>query len=80
MTLNTDFDSFFGMSMDNAAVEAFDILGVEIYDDLHRKGPQLMILNNYLIVASLWRSFTRKLVDKNQILTSDLRNQGGNSI
>jgi pimeloyl-ACP methyl ester carboxylesterase len=36
-------------------------------------------VNNFFIIGPLWRNFTRTLVQRNRILTYDLRNQGASS-
>jgi 3-oxoadipate enol-lactonase len=55
--------------------------GIEIYHERRgADGPTLTIVNNMFIIAPLWRNFTSTLVEEHQILTYDLRNQGGSSV
>jgi 3-oxoadipate enol-lactonase len=51
--------------------------GDEFYYEQHgTKGPQLTFVNNFFLVAPMWRTFTQELVQHNRILTYDLRSQG----
>ena len=76
--------------MDKQTIEAFEILygahrpfegadGVELYFETRGDGPPLTLLNNYFIVAPLWKNFSNRLAQRNRVLTYDLRNQGGSS-
>jgi pimeloyl-ACP methyl ester carboxylesterase len=53
--------------------------GVELAYELRGQGPNLTFVNNFFITYRLWRNFTNQLVQKNRILTYDLRNQGASS-
>jgi pimeloyl-ACP methyl ester carboxylesterase len=53
--------------------------GVELSYELRGQGPNLTIVNNFFLTSSLWRNFTKQLVQHNRILTYDLRNQGASS-
>ena len=42
-------------------------------------GPTITIVNNFFIISTLWRNFTKSLARRNSILAFDLRNQGASS-
>lgn len=49
------------------------------YEHRGQDGPDLTIVNNFFLVAPIWRNFTERLVLRNRILTYDLRNQGAST-
>lgn len=53
--------------------------GVELYYEVRGSGPPLVIVNNFFIIAPLWRNFTRTLEKSHTIISFDLRNQGASS-
>jgi len=54
--------------------------GIELYYEHRGEGPWLTILPSVFVVATAWRNFTETLVEKNKILTYDIRNQGASSM
>ncbi len=78
--------------MDAAALNQFDLNynatarircddGTELYYEQYGNadGPPLTIVNNFFIIATLWRNFTKTLARDHSILSFDLRNQGASS-
>jgi len=75
--------------MDTKTIDAFDLKygenllptpgGGELYYERRGQGPELTIINNFFIISPLWRNFTTRLVQRNHILTYDLRNQGAST-
>jgi len=53
--------------------------GVEIYYEKRGEGPAIVILSSAFVISTAWRNFTERLVEKNTIITYDIRNQGGSS-
>lgn len=53
--------------------------GIALYYEVRGNGPPLLIVNNFFIIAPLWRNFTRTLEKSHTIITFDLRNQGASS-
>lgn len=53
--------------------------GASIYFEEYGQGEPLVIVNNFFLIAPLWKNFTRQLSQANRIITFDLRNQGGSS-
>jgi pimeloyl-ACP methyl ester carboxylesterase len=53
--------------------------GVEIYYESRGEGPPLCIVNNMYIIGPLWKNFTSRLVQRNMVITYDLRNQGAST-
>lgn len=53
--------------------------GIELYYEVRGSGPPLVIINNFFIIAPLWRNFTRMLETSHTIIAFDLRNQGASS-
>jgi 3-oxoadipate enol-lactonase len=53
--------------------------GVELYYELQGQGPAITFVNNFFLVSPAWRGYTRNLVQRNRLLTYDLRNQGASS-
>lgn len=53
--------------------------GVELYFETRGSGPPLVIINNFFIIAPLWRNFTKLLEKSHTIISFDLRNQGASS-
>lgn len=53
--------------------------GTELYYEVRGSGPPLVIINNFFIIAPLWRNFTRALETSHTIVAFDLRNQGASS-
>jgi 3-oxoadipate enol-lactonase len=53
--------------------------GTELYYEVRGSGPPLVIINNFFIIAPLWRNFTRMLEKSHTIVSFDLRNQGASS-
>ncbi|MET0143536.1 MAG: alpha/beta hydrolase [Ilumatobacteraceae bacterium] len=62
---------------DRPAVPVGD--GVELYCELRGDGPTITTVNNFFLVAPMWRGFTAQLAERNRILSYDLRNQGASS-
>lgn len=54
--------------------------GVEIYYEHRGEGPWLTILPSVFVVSTAWRHFTQSLLEKNTLLTYDIRNQGASSM
>ncbi len=52
---------------------------VEFYYELRGQGPQITVVNNFFLIAPMWRNFTQDLATRNRVLTYDLRNQGASS-
>jgi 3-oxoadipate enol-lactonase len=52
---------------------------VDLYYEVRGSGPPLVIINNFFIIAPLWRNFTRSLEKSHTIVSFDLRNQGASS-
>ena len=52
---------------------------LEFYYELRGEGPQITVVNNFFLIAPMWRNFTEALVSRNRVLTYDLRNQGASS-
>src|SRR5687767_13361030 len=75
--------------MDTKTIDGFDLKygdnllpnpgGGELYYEQRGQGPRLTIINNFFIISPLWRNFTTRLVQRNHILTYDLRNQGAST-
>jgi pimeloyl-ACP methyl ester carboxylesterase len=53
--------------------------GAALYYEVRGSGPPLLIINNFFIIAPLWRNFTRTLEKSHTVVTFDLRNQGASS-
>jgi pimeloyl-ACP methyl ester carboxylesterase len=54
--------------------------GKEFYHELRGdRGPQLTFVNNFFLIAPMWRNFTGSLAQRNRVLSYDLRNQGASS-
>ncbi|MCZ7417810.1 MULTISPECIES: alpha/beta fold hydrolase [unclassified Streptomyces] len=54
---------------------------VELYYEIQgEEGPHLTLVNNFFIIAPMWRNFTAELAKRNRVLTYDLRNQGASSV
>lgn len=53
--------------------------GLELYYEIRGSGPVVLIINNFFIIAPLWRNFTRTLEKTHTIISFDLRNQGASS-
>ncbi|MFE0420077.1 alpha/beta fold hydrolase [Streptomyces tendae] len=54
---------------------------IELYYELHGDdGPHITLVNNFFLIAPIWRNYTAELVKKNRVLTYDLRNQGASSL
>jgi pimeloyl-ACP methyl ester carboxylesterase len=55
--------------------------GAQLYYELRgpENAPLLTILNNYFVIAPIWRNFTGRVAEKFRILTYDLRNQGAST-
>jgi 3-oxoadipate enol-lactonase len=49
------------------------------YEQYGEGGPHLTFVNNFFLIAPMWRTFTSRLAERNRILTYDLRNQGASS-
>ncbi|MFK4150146.1 alpha/beta fold hydrolase [Streptomyces sp. NPDC004065] len=53
----------------------------ELYYEIQGdQGPYLTLVNNFFIIAPMWRNFTAELAKHNRLLTYDLRNQGASSV
>ncbi|MEU1149796.1 alpha/beta fold hydrolase [Streptomyces sp. NPDC005863] len=53
----------------------------ELYYEIQGdEGPHLTLVNNFFIIAPMWRNFTAELAKRNRVLTYDLRNQGASSV
>ncbi|MFI9821022.1 alpha/beta fold hydrolase [Streptomyces sp. NPDC052013] len=53
----------------------------ELYYEIQGdRGPYLTLVNNFFIIAPMWRNFTAELARHNRVLTYDLRNQGASSV
>lgn len=53
---------------------------IELYYELQgEEGPHITLVNNFFIIAPIWRNYTSELAKKNRVLTYDLRNQGASS-
>lgn len=53
----------------------------ELYYEIQGdQGPYLTLVNNFFIIAPMWRNFTAELAKHNRVLTYDLRNQGASSV
>ncbi|MFF2654623.1 alpha/beta fold hydrolase [Streptomyces sp. NPDC058045] len=54
---------------------------IELYYELQGdEGPHITLVNNFFIIAPIWRNYTAQLARKNRVLTYDLRNQGASSL
>lgn len=53
--------------------------GVEIYYEKRGEGPAIVVLSSAFVISTAWRNFTERLLEKNTIITYDIRNQGGSS-
>lgn len=53
--------------------------GIEIYYEKRGEGPLILILSSAFVISTAWRLFTERLVEKNTILSYDIRNQGASS-
>lgn len=53
--------------------------GMELYYEHRGEGPWLTIVSSVFVVATAWRNFTEKLIEKNTVLAYDLRNLGASS-
>jgi pimeloyl-ACP methyl ester carboxylesterase len=53
--------------------------GVEIYYEQRGEGPLIVILSSAFVISTAWRNFTERLVEKNTVLSYDIRNQGASS-
>ncbi|QKW08205.1 alpha/beta fold hydrolase [Streptomyces sp. NA04227] len=53
----------------------------ELYYEIQGdEGPHLTLINNFFIIAPMWRNFTAELAKRNRVLTYDLRNQGASTV
>ncbi len=54
---------------------------VELYYEQYgnAQGSPVLIINNFFIIAPLWKNFTKELAKHHQIITFDLRNQGAST-
>lgn len=78
-----------GETMRESTITAYDLRygtdrfttpdGTMLYYEVRGSGPPLTIINNFFIIAPLWRNFTRTLEKSHTIITFDLRNQGASS-
>ncbi|MEK8169970.1 alpha/beta hydrolase [Streptomyces sp. M19] len=54
---------------------------IELYYELQGdEGPHITLVNNFFIIAPIWRNYTAALAERNRVLTYDLRNQGASSL
>ncbi|GAA3151146.1 hypothetical protein GCM10010521_43480 [Streptomyces rameus] len=54
---------------------------IELYYELQGdEGPHITLVNNFFIIAPIWRNYTARLATRNRVLTYDLRNQGASSL
>ncbi|WP_225838976.1 alpha/beta fold hydrolase [Streptomyces sp. NK08204] len=54
---------------------------IELYYELQGdEGPHITLVNNFFIIAPIWRNYIADLAKKNRVLTYDLRNQGASSL
>ncbi|HET6998270.1 MAG TPA: alpha/beta hydrolase [Solirubrobacterales bacterium] len=53
--------------------------GIEIYYEKRGEGPLILILSSAFVISTAWRNFSERLVEKNTLLTYDIRNQGASS-
>ncbi|MEW2305063.1 alpha/beta hydrolase [Streptomyces sp. NPDC006655] len=54
---------------------------IELYYEVQgEQGPHVTLVNNFFIIAPIWRNYTAELAKKNRVLTYDLRNQGASSL
>src|SRR5436190_13232747 len=53
--------------------------GAHLYYEEYGEGERLTIVNNFFLIAPLWKNFTNTLRGRQRITTFDLRNQGGSS-
>jgi pimeloyl-ACP methyl ester carboxylesterase len=77
--------------MDAQKVEALDLRyddtgrihetsdGESLYYELRGEGPTVTFVSTIYVMATAWRNFTGELVQRNRILTYDLRNQGASA-
>jgi 3-oxoadipate enol-lactonase len=54
--------------------------GIELYYEYYGEGPWLVILSGGFVVSTVWRNFTRRLVESNTVLAYDARNQGASAM
>lgn len=64
---------------DHPPVPAGD--GAELYYESYgaEAGPVITTVNNFYLIAQVWRSFTEQLTDRFRIVAWDLRGQGGST-
>lgn len=76
--------------VDNTSADSWDLRysngsrcptrnGGELYYEVMGCGPPLVFLNNFFIVAPVWRNFTKALRENYTIVTYDLQNQGASA-
>jgi 3-oxoadipate enol-lactonase len=51
----------------------------ELYFETYGRGPALVLINNFFIIAPAWRNFTVALREEHQIIAYDLQNQGAST-
>ena len=54
--------------------------GGYLYIEQYGTGNNLTIVNNFFLIAPLWKNFTSELKGRQRIVAYDLRNQGGSSV
>lgn len=53
--------------------------GTELYYEVRGSGPVIVIINNFFVIAPLWRNFTQTLEKSHTLVSFDLRNQGASA-